>query len=730
MKTHVQNLFLLLALLASINQVSAEDTAFSYQGRLNNGTNAASGFYDFRFALSNAPSGGAQIGSTITNLAVGVTNGLFTTLLDFGAVFTGNATWLGISVRTNGPGSFSPLSPLQEITPAPYAVMADSASNLLGALPAAQLSGTIANGNLPASPTFSGAVTGGSFSGSGASLTALNANNLASGTVPLARLSGITSNQLDAATWKLATNGASGGVVTATNAWQLNGNNVSAGQFIGSMNNQPVELWVNNGRALRLEPDVGQYDAPNVIGGASVNFVASGVYGATIGGGGASTYSQANSVTNVWGTVAGGTENTSGGYGATVGGGYQNTASGSAATVPGGVGNVASGATSFIGGGNGNTASQEGATVAGGWGNIASGIGSFIGGGGFDGNNFGRNTVQASAATIGGGLGNNITSAATYATIGGGQANNASGIGSFIGGGGYDGFTEAGNTNQASAGTIGGGLENTITSAAMYATIGGGLYNTASGYGATVAGGGANTASGTESFAAGGENNAIGNYSFAAGYAANASGNNSFAWSDGSAATSAGNNQFVVRASGGVSFYSGVINLNPGGVTLNSGPVTWYSGPVTWYTPASDFFIHCGNFYIYSQFGTFSLGSGGWVNSCDRNAKKNFQPVDTVAVLDKLAAIPIQRWNYKWEEDTAVPNIGPMAQDFIHAFYPGRDDKGISTLQFDGVELAAIQGLNQKLEQQSKAKDEEIQDLKARLEKLERLINTKGGESK
>ncbi len=143
MKTHVQNLFLLLALLASINQVSAEDTAFSYQGRLNNGTNAASGFYDFRFALSNAPSGGAQIGSTITNLAVGVTNGLFTTLLDFGAVFTGNATWLGISVRTNGPGSFSPLSPLQEITPAPYAVMADSASNLLGALPAAQLSGTL-----------------------------------------------------------------------------------------------------------------------------------------------------------------------------------------------------------------------------------------------------------------------------------------------------------------------------------------------------------------------------------------------------------------------------------------------------------------------------------------------------------------------------------------------------------------------------------------------------------
>jgi hypothetical protein len=70
-----------------------------------------------------------------------------------------------------------------------------------------------------------------------------------------------------------------------------------------------------------------------------------------------------------------------------------------------------------------------------------------------------------------------------------------------------------------------------------------------------------------------------------------------------------------------------------------------------------------------------------------------------------------------------VPNIGPMAQDFKHAFYPGRDDKGITTLEFDGVELAAIQGLNQKLEQ----KETEITELKARLEKLEQLMNEKNG---
>ena len=110
--------------------------------------------------------------------------------------------------------------------------------------------------------------------------------------------------------------------------------------------------------------------------------------------------------------------------------------------------------------------------------------------------------------------------------------------------------------------------------------------------------------------------------------------------------------------------------------------------------------------------------------------KKNFQFVDTVAVLDKLATIPIQRWNYKWKRTRRRrSNIGPMAQDFKGAFYPGRDDKGISTLEFDGVELAAIQGLNQKLEQQVKqqradttTKQSEIDGLTRRLATLEATV--------
>ena len=68
--------------------------------------------------------------------------------------------------------------------------------------------------------------------------------------------------------------------------------------------------------------------------------------------------------------------------------------------------------------------------------------------------------------------------------------------------------------------------------------------------------------------------------------------------------------------------------------------------------------------------------------------------------------------------DDSVLNIGPMAQDFKGAFYPGRDDKVITTLEFDGVELAAIQGLNEKLQQ----KETEIAELKQRLEALEKII--------
>jgi hypothetical protein len=115
-------------------------------------------------------------------------------------------------------------------------------------------------------------------------------------------------------------------------------------------------------------------------------------------------------------------------------------------------------------------------------------------------------------------------------------------------------------------------------------------------------------------------------------------------------------------------------------------------------------------------------GGTSWATISDRNAKKDFAPVNPETILNKLAAVPVEQWHYKWEDAETTPNIGPMAQDFIHAFYPGRNDKSITTLEFDGVELAAIQGLNQKLTEQLQTKDAEIENLKTRLEKLERIV--------
>lgn len=75
-----------------------------------------------------------------------------------------------------------------------------------------------------------------------------------------------------------------------------------------------------------------------------------------------------------------------------------------------------------------------------------------------------------------------------------------------------------------------------------------------------------------------------------------------------------------------------------------------------------------------------------------------------------------------------------MAQDFHAAFGLGSDDKGISTVDADGVALAAIQGLNSKVEVSSQKAQGSIQklqeenaELKLRLEKLERLMSRQVG---
>jgi len=149
--TKSNHIVLALALLTclsafnfQISTIFAQGTLFSYQGQLNAGGATANGFYDLRFTIYDAVTNGNVVGNTLTNAATAVSKGQFTVMLDFGGVvFTGPMRWLELDVRTNGGGAFTTLSPRQQIMPLPYAIMANTASNLLGTLPAAQLSGTL-----------------------------------------------------------------------------------------------------------------------------------------------------------------------------------------------------------------------------------------------------------------------------------------------------------------------------------------------------------------------------------------------------------------------------------------------------------------------------------------------------------------------------------------------------------------------------------------------------------
>jgi len=425
--------------------------------------------------------------------------------------------------------------------------------------------------------------------------------------------------------------------VQATIAGGSNNTASATGAFVGGGGNNAIQVGADF----------------SSIGGGFGNVVPSGLLGATIGGG----YQNTNS--GNYATVAGGDQNTiqSNADRSAIGGGINNTiqASSGYSVIAGGDQNTiqANAGDSFVGGGYNNTVQTNSgfSAIVGGVSNAilynaylsAMGGGvlniiqtnayeSAIGGGGL-------NTIQVNApfSTIGGGGSNIIQTNADHATIGGGANNLAGGTGSVVGGGSHN------------------------TASGPYAMVGGGVSNTASGFSSTVPGGEFNSASGTNSFAAG--------------TAAIASNTGAFVWADDSSASpfaSTSNNQFSVRAAGGVQFFS------------NAGATTGVA---------------------------LAPGAGSWSSASDRNLKAHFAAVDAEAILDALVAIPVDSWNYK-AQDEHIRHIGPMAQDFKAAFGVGEDDRHISEVDAQGIAFAAIQGLNQKLEEQVKGKDTEIQELR------------------
>ena len=277
--------------------------------------------------------------------------------------------------------------------------------------------------------------------------------------------------------------------------------------------------------------------------------------------------------------------------------------------------------------------------------------------------------------------GNSVASGVLGATIAGGGGSHPAQFGfvpntvtanwGTVGGGGL-------NTVGGLFATVAGGHKNTATDYA--ATVGGGFQNFAEGTIATVSGGTLNQANGMASVVPGGYKNvANGDYSFAAGFNATAINVGSFVWGDGQGLTTdTGPYQFVAQASGGFTFYTA--SGFPVGATLPS-------------------------------------GSGSWSSLSDRNVKDNFSAVDGTALLAQLAALPIATWNYKAQADS-IRHVGPTAQDFRAAFGLGEDDRHISTVDSEGVALAAIQALYRLSQQQAQELTRQLNELQNQVARL------------
>jgi hypothetical protein len=186
-------------------------------------------------------------------------------------------------------------------------------------------------------------------------------------------------------------------------------------------------------------------------------------------------------------------------------------------------------------------------------------------------------------------------------------------------------------------------------------------------------------------------------------FASNNGFSGTFIWGDGSPTASAdtfrntANNEFAARATGGFRF-----RTNLAGTTGCNLPA----------------------------------GSGVFNCTSDRNQKEAFAAINGADVLAKIAAMPVETWNYK-DDPTKTRHLGPTAQDFFAAFGLGGSDTTIGMLDIDGVNMLAIQALEKRtrevmalearvaeLEVEKSTSQEQLAALDARLSALE---GTPGG---
>jgi len=511
-------------------------------------------------------------------------------------------------------------------------------------------------------------------------------------------------------------------------------------------------------------------ESPNLIGGSSGNETASGVYGATIAGGGRSTYP--NRVLASLGTVGGGDYNTASDWYASVGGGTGNTASDYSATVSGGYHNTASGDRATVGGGTINEASGFAAAVPGGYYCTAQGDYSFAAGRRAKANHNGAfvwaDSTDAEFASTAedqflisaaGGVGINTNGPQATLHVAG-EIKASSLIESTT-----NGFKFPDGTVQSTAATAPAPAWNLTGNAGTDVNtnfpgttddeplelwvnneralriephswsshspnlISGYSGNsTAGGHGRTIAGGGNPT----------GPNRVLTNYGTVGGGYANTSG---FAATVAGGTTNTATGDYATVPGGYWNSATGDHSFAAGcrAQANSNGCFVW--GDSTYVDVTCDVEDRWvaragGGVYFYTDSGLTSgvyVAAGGtsWNAISDRAIKEDFRPVDRRAILDTLAGLPV--WEYRLKsQDGSIRHVGPVAQDFA-AFGYGESDKAINMEDAHGVALAAIQGLYEIVQEKDAeiaAQKEQIAELTARLERIEAMLAESAGTKK
>ena len=528
------SVWLVLAVIFSlVGTATAQNTAIAYQGRLKlgGGIPTSDSFFDLRFRLFSAATGGSQSGEVFVPSIGTDSNGLFTAMVDFGvAAFSpSESRYIELGARRSGsPDDYTPMLPRQQVVPVPTALraqQADVAGSYTGSVALAQLPESVARLDVPqtftAPPAFM-PPTGVPFT-VGMTTTVHN----------------LSADLLDGLNW--------------TAFWRRETNDgVSS---IIEPEDRPFEIRVQNTPAFRLQKGDSNLGW-SLIGGSANNTIAAGVPGSVIGGGRGNLIETGAH----YSSVLGGDGNRIGqnSRDSVVGGGTRNRIGNDSAYsgIFAGYGGVVSSNSRFAGVllGNYGTVRENSDFAA-----VISGDENSVGpGGGYSVILSGRGNRVESGATYSvlAGLGNTVGTNAFCSVLPGGQYNKVEARTAVLGGG-------SGNVigYEAYGSVLAGGWGNRIEWAANHAVLAGGqgnLVRTGAAWSAVL--GGVGSVAGAP-------------FAIAAGHNAMAEHSGSILLADGqySSFLSSNVNEFAVRAGGGVRFVTGGAGLTVDGMKLTGG---------------------------------------------------------------------------------------------------------------------------------------------------------------